>query len=239
MAYTVREWLVDGSKYGLKCPYSMTPKFITIHNTSNSAPAVNEVSYMRSNSNATSFHVAIDDKEAIIGIPFNRNAWHTGDGAGVNSGNRTSIGIEICYSTIGGDKYRQAEDNAAHYTAQLLKKYGWGIDRVKQHWDFPRPKDGYRKNCPHRIRDEGRWGEFLAKVKLYLNGVQSTENKPVENTEEELSLNETGRNAIKSLLKKAAAKGEIDKGVHTDAKISGYSDRELISYAFAVINKKY
>ena len=39
------------SKYSIKSPYSMTPQYITIHNTANDASARNEVSYMNSNNN--------------------------------------------------------------------------------------------------------------------------------------------------------------------------------------------
>ena len=44
----------------------------------------------------------------------------------------------------------QAEANTIEYTAQLLKEYGWTIDRVKWHRDWS------GKNCPHRILDEDR-----------------------------------------------------------------------------------
>ncbi|MGQ7148222.1 peptidoglycan recognition protein family protein, partial [Escherichia sp. SS-MK2] len=74
----------------------MNPEFITVHNTYNDATAENEVSYMIRNDNQVSFHIAVDDKEAVQGIPLERNAWHTGDGNG--NGNRKSIGVEICYS---------------------------------------------------------------------------------------------------------------------------------------------
>ena len=53
MAYTFKKDLVPSSKYSLKCPYSMTPEYITVHNTSNSASALNEISYMKNNNNAT------------------------------------------------------------------------------------------------------------------------------------------------------------------------------------------
>ncbi|MEB8833302.1 N-acetylmuramoyl-L-alanine amidase, partial [Bacillus cereus] len=42
----IRKKLVDPSKYGTKCPYTMNPEFITVHNTYNDATAENEVSYM-------------------------------------------------------------------------------------------------------------------------------------------------------------------------------------------------
>lgn len=66
------------SMYEYKCPYYMTPTEITVHNTDNEMPAINEINYMHSNYNETSYHVAIDEKEAIQGLPFNRNGWHAG-----------------------------------------------------------------------------------------------------------------------------------------------------------------
>lgn len=74
----IRQMLVDKSKYDIKCPYSTTPKFIIVHNTENDASANNEISYMRNNNNEVSFHIAVDDKEAVQGIPFNRNSWNAG-----------------------------------------------------------------------------------------------------------------------------------------------------------------
>lgn len=147
MYVTVKDYILP-SLYTLKAPNAMKPEYITIHNTANDATARNEIAYMKRNKAQTGYHVAIDDREAIEAIPFNRNAWHAGDGGG--TGNRKSIGIEICYSKSGGAKYMQAEANAIEYTAQLLKEYGWTIDRVKWHRDWS------GKKCPHRILDEGR-----------------------------------------------------------------------------------
>lgn len=154
--------LISADKYNLKCPYSMTPKGICIHNTANDAPASNEVAYMQSNSNEVSFHIAIDDVEAIQGIPFNRNTWHAGDG-GSGQGNRNYISIEICYSKSGGDRFIKAEQRAAKEVASLLKQYGWTISNVKKHQDFS------NKYCPHRTLDMG-WQRFLNMIQLGLNG---------------------------------------------------------------------
>lgn len=70
--------MVSSSKYYCKCPYPMSPLGICVHNTANDASARNEVAYMIGNYNEVSYHVAIDDKEAIQAIPFNRNAWAAG-----------------------------------------------------------------------------------------------------------------------------------------------------------------
>lgn len=64
------------TKWGIKCPYSMTPIGITVHNTANDATAMGEIKYMISNDMETSFHYAVDDKEAVQGLPLDRNGWH-------------------------------------------------------------------------------------------------------------------------------------------------------------------
>lgn len=149
----IKQSILDKSKYSLKCPHNMNPKFIIVHNTANDASAKNEVSYMKNNSSSTSFHIAIDDIEAIQVIPFDRNTWNSGDG-GNGNGNRNGISIEICYSKSGGERWEKAKANAVEVIVQLLKQYGWGIEQVKKHQDF----NG--KYCPHRILDEG-WENFL------------------------------------------------------------------------------
>lgn len=152
--------LVSPSKYNIKCPYSMNPEFIVVHNTANDASARNEIAYMISNNNQVSFHYAIDDKEIVQGILENRNAWHAGDGNG--QGNRKGIGIEICYSKSGGKRFEEAEKLAAKFIAYKLNEKGWGIDRVKKHQDFS------GKYCPHRTLDMG-WQRFLNMVQVELN----------------------------------------------------------------------
>lgn len=78
MAITPVQQICPSSKWDIKCPYTMTPEFIVVHNTANDASALNEITYMNNNNNQTSFHFAIDDVEVRQGIPLNRNAWHAG-----------------------------------------------------------------------------------------------------------------------------------------------------------------
>ena len=77
----------------------MTPQYITIHNTANDASADNEYKFMTSTNakSTTGWHIVVDDVKAIYAVPLNRNSFHAGDGAN-GTGNRKSIGIEICYS---------------------------------------------------------------------------------------------------------------------------------------------
>ena len=160
----VRQMLVDKSKYNIKCPYSMTPEFIVVHNTANDASANKEISYMKTNNKEVSFHFAVDDKEVVQGIPLDRNAWHAGDG-GKGKGNRKGIAIEICYSKSGGERFIKAEQNAAKLIAQLLKERGWGIDKVTKHQDYS------GKYCQRRTLDMG-WERFLNMIRAELGQAQ-------------------------------------------------------------------
>lgn len=161
MGLTIRQNLLPSSKYPIKSPFTMKPTRIVVHNTANDASANNEIAYMIRNDLQVSFHYAVDDVEAVQGVPENRNAWHAGDGDGI--GNRQGIGIEICYSKSGGDRFIKAERNACILIAQLLKKYGWGIDKVTKHQDYS------GKYCPHRTLDMG-WNRFLSMVQSEING---------------------------------------------------------------------
>ncbi len=181
--------LVPSTKYSIKCPYTMNPEFIVVHNTANKATARNEIAYMISNNNQTSFHYAIDDKEIVQGILENRNAWHASDGA-KGDGNRKGIAIEICYSycqkEVNGkwiedkekwnaqykSKFIAAEKLAAQFIANKLKEKGWGIDKVKKHQDF-----GNHKYCPHRTLDMG-WQRFLNMIQSYMNDNVTPSTKP-------------------------------------------------------------
>lgn len=161
--------IVSSSKYSIKCPNLVDMHGITVHNTANDASALNEINYMINNNYETSFHFAVDDVQAVQGLPLNRNGWHASDGKG--PGNMSTIAIEICYSKSGGSKFDKAEENAAELIAQLLKERGWGIDRVKRHYDYAPDK----KYCPHRTMDKG-WDRFLNMIQKKLNGSSNKTN---------------------------------------------------------------
>ena len=163
----IRQQLVSPNKYNIKCPYEMEAEGYAIHNTSNDASAKNEVNYMLSNNSSVSYHYAIDDIEVVQAIPENRNAFHAGDGI-EGKGNRKYIGIEICYSKSGGERFTKAEKNAATFIAVKLKSRGWDISHVKKHQDFS------GKYCPHRTLDMG-WQRFLNMIQNELNKLNEEE----------------------------------------------------------------
>ena len=222
----IRQNLVDGKKWGIKCPYEMKPEFVVIHNTYNDAPAENEVAYMHRNDNEASFHYAVDDKEIVQGILENRNAWNAGDGS-KGEGNRCGIAIEICYSKSGGEKFEKAEKNAAELAAEIMKHYGWGIDRLKKHQDF----NG--KYCPHRTLDLG-WDRFVDMVKAFLDGKEPE--SPVDELNEvktDMFLNKNAKGQIIDIGLKVDH-GKIWYQVHTLngkwlPKVTGYDPNDFIN----------
>lgn len=170
----IRKNLLPSSLYYWKSPYTMKPTRIVVHNTYNDASADAEVKYMHrtpeQNGVQVSYHYAVDDKEIVQAIEENRNGWHAGDGNG--KGNREGIAIEICYSLSGGERFIKAEQNAVDLIVDILKRYGWGIDRVTKHQDY------MNKYCPHRTLDMG-WDRFLKMVEDKLNNNTKPINKKI------------------------------------------------------------
>lgn len=100
----------------------------------------------------------------------------------MGNGNMRSIGIEICYSNDNGysgaysARHRQAEENAALYAAYILNQFGWGTDRLRQHWDWS------RKDCPHKMRAHKRWNAFKNRVGQHLAAIKKNGQPAKETT---------------------------------------------------------
>lgn len=65
--------------------YAMTPIYITVHNTANTAVGANaksHASYVKNPDTPTSWHFTVDDTEIYQHLPLNENGWHAGDGNG-------------------------------------------------------------------------------------------------------------------------------------------------------------
>jgi len=140
----------------------MTPTYIVIHNTANSAPAVNEAKYLNSSSNtsSTSFHFAVDDTNVYQTVNMIYNSWHAGN----ITMNKKSIGIEIAKSTITDTDIKdKAIDNGAKLTAMLMEYYNIPLDRVITHNDVT------GKDCPHDILHRYGFDNFKKSVQNYLD----------------------------------------------------------------------
>lgn len=149
------EDFISPSLYELKAPYYMEAEGIIVHNTYNNASAKSERQYVINNPKPTSYHIAVDDKDAIQLIPFDRSAFHAGNGYA----NRNYIGLEICYSKDGGERFEKAEDNAVKIIADIILDKNWTTENVKFHKDFA------NKNCPHRTNTD----EFIDDIEEEIN----------------------------------------------------------------------
>lgn len=129
----------------------MDARSITVHSTKNKySTAQNERDNLVrvANTRQASFHIAVDDKEAVECIPLNEVAWHAGDGY-YGTGNRSSISVEICES---GNRWKTL-DNTSTLLADMLKQRGWGIDKLYRHYDWS------GKDCPGILMANG-WKEW-------------------------------------------------------------------------------
>lgn len=235
MSLTITQVNLPQSKYNTKCPFSMNPTGITVHNTANDASAMAEVSYMQGNPYEVSYHYAVDDVRAVQGLPLNRNGWHAGDG-GSGKGNRNTIGVEICYSKSGGTRFTKAEQNGALLVAMILKSKGWGINKVGKHQDYW--QGTYYKYCPHRTLDLG-WQRFLNMVQAELNklnGKDTSTSKPTTPTKDKFKAGDKVRVKIALYLdsdgrgRSTASKGktgtidrDVKKGKRYHVKGEGFS----------------
>ena len=129
----------------------ITPTSITIHQTGNvNASASANHRYMKninkSGERIASWHFTVGFDEIYQSQSTNYKCYH----AGCTSGNNSSIGIEICmYSDA--EKQKKAYLNAIELVKIILKYYGWGIDKVKRHYDWT------KKHCPAYLID-GKYG---------------------------------------------------------------------------------
>jgi N-acetylmuramoyl-L-alanine amidase CwlA len=146
--------IVPKGNYKVRPALAMpNPKTIAIHNTGNKSKGADAKAHNKLLHNNVekgdaspwaSYQFVVDENSIYQNIPLNESAWHTGDGSGVNSGNRTAIGIEIC-EHADQKSYAKAEANAVHLVVALMKAFGLGISAVKPHQAYS------GKYCPHII----------------------------------------------------------------------------------------
>jgi N-acetylmuramoyl-L-alanine amidase len=151
--------------------YAMAAKSITAHNTANlNATAANHADYLAKADREASWHITVDDIEAVLHIPLDEQAWH----AGTRAGNTTSIGIEVCEFS---DKARQdaADRNAQRLIADMLtgatpaafRATHLDIDDVRTHQSWMQ-YGASGKYCPRMIIPW--WGSFIAGIAAMMDG---------------------------------------------------------------------
>lgn len=149
--------------------YAMNPAYITVHNTANTAKgasAAMHAQYEKNPETPTSWHFTVDEKEIYQHLPLNENGWHAGDGNS-GTGNRKSIGIEICENSDGD--FEKAVANAQWLIKKLMKEQGISLANVvpHQHWSG--------KYCPRKLLD--RWDSFKAGISGAPSSPAKTETK--------------------------------------------------------------
>lgn len=125
---------------------------ITVHETANTSRGANAAAHAnlqsRGNVRQASWHIQVDDREAVRSFPDDVRCWHAGPDAA------DSLSLEICVNADGD--YDKALANAAEVVKAWRAKYGLGRDAVRQHYHWT------GKNCPTRLRAAGRWAQFVA-----------------------------------------------------------------------------
>ncbi|WP_235615937.1 N-acetylmuramoyl-L-alanine amidase [Brevibacillus reuszeri] len=129
----------------------ITPKGVVIHWTANEgkgADAVANRNYFNKPTTEASAHYNVDDKQIIRCLPENEMGYHVGAKT-YNPGalkqlssypNNCTIGIEMCVNADGD--FKKMYQNTLELTADILKRYGWGVDKLWRHFDIT------GKNCP-------------------------------------------------------------------------------------------
>ncbi|MGP5071652.1 peptidoglycan DD-metalloendopeptidase family protein [Arthrobacter rhombi] len=144
---------------------------ITLHETDNPRVGANAQAHANLQTDGTvrqaSWHIQVDDTEAIRSYPNEAQCWH----AGTDEGNRTSVAIEICVNADGD--YDKAFARAGKVAAEVREELGLGRDAVVQHNHWT------GKDCPSQMRLTGRWQEFLDLTETKENTPMSTMINPV------------------------------------------------------------
>ncbi|MFJ5713608.1 N-acetylmuramoyl-L-alanine amidase [Neobacillus sp. NPDC093127] len=146
--------LIPVSNTSTRPGLELTPKYITIHETDNTAAGANAEAHawlqQRGNDRTASWHLQIDDHEVIQSIPFDEVAWAAGDGRN-GPGNRTSIHIEMCVNADGD--YEKTVSNTVEVVQYLMSRFKISIDHIVPH------KHWTGKNCPQNLLP--RWDGFI------------------------------------------------------------------------------
>ena len=161
---------------GIKMPKLLG---VTIHDTGNTSKGSNSTANCRyvhrdCINKKLSFHLCVDDKQAIILVPLDETSYH-----GSNKiANTQTIGIEICVAS--NMDLQKSHDNAAMITAWILKnimKIPTGVDISKylfthRYW-IERSGNKQSKICPYQMLVRNNpypWSTFVRKVNRFFIG---------------------------------------------------------------------
>ncbi|QRG68616.1 N-acetylmuramoyl-L-alanine amidase [Brevibacillus choshinensis] len=163
----------------------ITPRGLVIHWTANEGKGANAVAnrnYFNKHTTEASAHYCVDDKQTVRCLPENEMGYHVGAKSYKPDAlkrlstypNNCTIGIEMCVNKDGD--FQNMYKNTLELAADILKRYGWGIDHLWRHYDIT------GKSCPaYFVTDsfakrftglsaEQAWTKFMDDVQKILTG---------------------------------------------------------------------
>lgn len=163
---------------------------ITVHETANPNAGAHAQAHANLQSNGNdrdaSWHIQVDDTEAIRSFPDSVRCWHAGRAA------QDSLSLEICVNSDGD--FDQALANAAEVVKQWRADHGLGRDDVVDHHHWS------GKDCPTQLRASGKWAEFVASTDPDgSNSTPSTGSGGNSSGGSSANLTEDGRCGIKTI----------------------------------------
>lgn len=141
------------------------PDFLCIHETANAgATALNHVTYWTREPMYAVHYVGDWTGNVYHCVPDNRLCLQVGNG------NSHVLGIELCHATNKAD-FEKVWNVGVDWAVYMLKKKGWGVDRLLSHDDCRRKWGGTDHTDPiGYFKKYGKtWEQFKAAVKAKLN----------------------------------------------------------------------
>lgn len=143
----------------------LAPSYVVIHETANpGATAQNHVDYWGRGEGLPVHYVG--DWTGIVYhcVPDNRLCWQVGNG------NSKVVGIELCHATNQAD-FEKVWKLGVEWSVYMLRRYGWGIDRLISHNDATMWWGGSDHTDPigYFQKYVKSWAQFKKEVEMALN----------------------------------------------------------------------
>jgi N-acetylmuramoyl-L-alanine amidase len=130
---------------------TIVPKGLVVHWTANKSAGANAMAnrhYFNKPTTVASAHYIVDDKQIVRCLPETEMGYHVGAKAYKPEAlvqlssypNNCTIGIEMCVNA--DSKFSEMFKLTVELVVQILKRYGWGVDKLWRHYDVT------GKNCP-------------------------------------------------------------------------------------------
>lgn len=147
---------------------ALQPTLVVVHSTANpEVDAEAHYQWWSGGYRASSAHYVVDWTQSIRLIPENEVAWHAGHHA-----NHAAISIELC-ETADPVKAWQARRNLVDLLVDILRRQGWGVERVLCHAqvsDLDPEDTNHQDPIAYFGSHSWTWGALVADVVRALAG---------------------------------------------------------------------